>query len=35
MLDEEAIKAAVGDPDNYLTTDKMSVGFIAKTKVNK
>ena len=35
MLDEEAIKTAVEDPDNYLTTDKMFVGFITKTKVNK
>ena len=35
LLSEEAIKAAVEDPNNYLTTDKIFVGFIARIKANK
>ena len=34
LLSEEAIKAAVEDPNNYLTTDKIFVGFIARMKAN-
>lgn len=34
LLSEEAIKAAVEDPNNFLT-DKIFVGFVARMKANK
>ena len=35
MLDKEAIKAPTEDLLNYLTTDKLFVGFLARSKVNE